>query len=155
MWDSLVNFVHLLATAIWLGGAIFIKAILEPSTRTIDPREAGKLQSAIAKRFTITAWTSIILLIITGFMKTPPGMLLDLSSDVGTILTIKHLLIIVVILIGIIIGFVAVPRLQRAAPAPGSPPSEEFLKANKQLLRLSMISTITGIAIVFCASFLW
>jgi putative copper resistance protein D len=155
MLDSLVNFVHLLATAVWLGGAIFIKAILEPAIKTIDPREAGKLQSSIAKRFTITAWTSIILLIITGIMKTPPGMWFDLSSDVGTILTIKHILILVVLVIGLIIGLVAVPRLQRSAPAPGSAPSDDFLKANKSLLRLSLISTITGVLIVFCASFLW
>lgn len=155
MVDSLINFVHLLATAVWLGGALFIKAILEPAMKKIDPREAGRLQGFIAKPFTITAWTSILLLVITGFMKTPEGMLLDTSSELGIILTVKHLLIVGVLVISILIGLVVVPRLQRAAPAPGSAPSEEFLTANRQLHRLSMASSIAGIAIVACAAFLW
>ncbi len=155
MWESLVNFVHLLATAVWLGGAIFIKAILEPAAKLIDAREAGKLQANIAKRFTIVAWTSIVLLCITGYLKTPPGMLLNLSSDLGMILTVKHILIVFVIAIGLVIAIVAVPRLHRAAPAPGSPSSDEFLKANKLLLRLSMTSTIIGVGILVCAAFLW
>ncbi len=155
MADSLINFLHLLATAVWLGGAIFIKAILEPATRQIDPREAGKLQGVIAKRFTITAWSSIIVLLITGYLKTPAEMLFDTSSSMGLALFVKHILIVFVIVIGLLIAFVAVPRLKRAAPAPGSPPSEDFVKANRQLLRLSMTSTIIGIGILLCASFLW
>lgn len=155
MADSLINLIHLLATAVWLGGAIFIKLVLEPATRRIDPREAGQLQGIVAKRFTIIAWSSIILLCITGVLKTPPGMLLDTASDFGIILTVKHLLILVVIAIGLLIGLVAVPKLRRSAPAPGSPPSGEFLKANKALLRLSMISTVAGVGILACAAFLW
>jgi uncharacterized membrane protein len=155
MADSLVNAVHLIATVVWLGGAIFMKAILEPGLKKIDPREGGKLMGFIAKRFTKTAWTSIILLIVTGFMKTPEGMLFDTSSDTGMILTIKHILIVLVVIVGILIAAVAVPRMQRSAPVPGSAPSEAFINANRQLHRLSMTSTITGIAIVILAAFLW
>ena len=155
MADSLVNAVHLIATVVWLGGAIFMKAILEPALKTIDPREGGKLMGIIAKRFTITAWTSIILLLVTGFMKTPEGMLFDTSSDTGMILTFKHILIVLVVIVGILIAAVAVPRMRRSAPAPGLAPSEAFINANRQLQRLSMTSTITGIAIVILAAFLW
>jgi uncharacterized membrane protein len=155
MADSLINLVHLLATVIWLGGAIFMKAILEPVVKQIDPREGGKLMGLLAKRFTITAWTSIILLLITGFLKTPEGMLLDTSSDMGMILTVKHLLIVVVIIVGLLIALVVVPRLRRAAPGAGSVPTEDFVKASRQLHQLSMTSTITGIAILICAAFLW
>jgi uncharacterized membrane protein len=71
MVDSLINLIHLFAAVVWLGGAIFIKAILEPATRHIDAREAGRLQAIVAKRFTLIAWTSIILLCITRYLKTP------------------------------------------------------------------------------------
>lgn len=155
MADSLINLIHLLATVVWLGGAIFMKALLEPVVKQIDPREGGKLMGLLAKRFTITAWTSIILLLITGYLKTPDGMLFDTSSDAGMILTVKHLLIVVVIIVGLLIALVVVPRLRRAAPGPGSAPAEDFGKASRQLHRLSMTSTITGIAILVCAAFLW
>jgi len=155
MADSLINLIHLLATVVWLGGAIFLKAILEPVVKQIDPREGGKLMGLLAKRFTITAWTSIILLLITGYLKTPEGMLFDTSSDMGMILTVKHLLIVVVIIVGLLIALLVFPRLRRAAPGPGSAPAEDFVKASRQLHRLSMTSTITGIAILACAAFLW
>jgi putative copper export protein len=73
----------------------------------------------------------------------------------GVILMIKHILILLVILVGLLIGLVVVPRMQRAAPAPGAAPPEEFLKANRQLHRLSKASTIGGVAILTCAAFLW
>lgn len=155
MVDSLINLIHLLATAVWLGGAIFIKIIHEPATRLIDPREAGKLQSNIAKRFSIAAWISILLLCITGYLKTPSGMLFDTSSETGITLMVKHVLILFVIVVALVITFVAVPRLRRSAPAPGSQPSEDFLRANRQIQRLSMTSTIAGVVILVCASFLW
>jgi uncharacterized membrane protein len=155
MTDALINVVHLLATVVWLGGAIFLKAILEPALKNIDPREGGRLMGIIAKRFTLTAWTSIVLLIITGLLKTPEGMLLDTSSDVGMILTAKHALIVLVLVVAVLIAVVAVPRMQKSAPAPGDPPSGEFLKANRQLHRFSMTSTVAGVLIVILAAFLW
>ncbi|HSQ77112.1 MAG TPA: DUF4149 domain-containing protein [Bacteroidota bacterium] len=155
MAESLINLIHLLATVVWLGGAIFMKLILEPAMKQIDPREGGRLMGLIAKRFTITAWTSIILLLITGYLKTPDGMLFDTSSDMGMILTVKHLLIVVVIIVGLLIALVVVPRMRRATPNPGSAPSGDFIAAGRQLHRLSMTSTIAGIAILTCAAFLW
>lgn len=155
MMDSIINLIHLLATVAWLGGAVFMKTILEPAMKQISPPEAGKLKALVAKRFTFIAWPSIILLIITGYLKTPTGMLFDTSSQLGTILMVKHALVILVIIVGVLIGTVVVPRMQRSAPAPGSPPSEEFLKANARLHRLSMTSTILGVAIIACAAFLW
>jgi|GEM_PF-1089343 len=155
MFDQIVQFVHLLATAVWLGGAIFIKMILEPSTQRIDPREAGKLSGIIAKRFSISAWIAILLLCITGILKTPGPMFFDTSSEAGIALAVKHVLVIGVILIGLVIALVAVPRLRRAAPAPGAPPAAEFLKAQKLLHRLSMTSTILGVGIIACVTFLW
>jgi len=155
MVDAVVNLVHLLATAIWLGGAIFIKLILEPASRQIDPRENGKLQGLIARRFTIAAWTSLVLLLITGIMKTPSEMYLDFSSDMGRALAIKHILVAAVFAVGLIIALVAVPRMRHAAPGPGAAPSDAFLRAQRFLLRLSLTSTLLGIGVLICASFLW
>lgn len=155
MAENLINFVHLLATAVWLGGALFIKIILDPASRAIDPRENGKLQAVVAKRFSIAAWISIVLLVITGISKTPSGMLMDTTSEAGIILALKHILIIGVIGIGLAIGLVVVPRLRRSAGSPEPAVQLQFQKAGRQLQRLSMTSTVLGIGILLAASFLW
>lgn len=155
MSDGIINAVHLLATAVWLGGAIFIHFILGPILRRIDPREAGKLQGILAPRFSKVAWACILLLIVTGLLKTPSDLLFDTTSDFGRILAVKHAMILAVVAVGLIIAFVVVPRLRKAAPSPGNPPSEEFHTAQRNLHTLAMTNTVLGVLIVLAAAFLW
>jgi putative copper export protein len=120
MDDIIINFFHLLAAAVWLGGAIFIKVVLNPSLAQIDPQQRGKLMGTAAKRFSITAWISIIVLIITGLLKTPSDMLFDVSSDIGIFLTIKIISVIGVVIIGLIIALKLVPAMRKSMPQAGS-----------------------------------
>lgn len=71
MVDVVVNFVHLLATTVWIGGAFYAHFILQPALKMIDPREGGKLLGILGKRFSIAAASSLLLLAVTGIMKTP------------------------------------------------------------------------------------
>jgi len=155
MADSIITLIHLFATVAWIGGALFMKAILEPATKQIDPKEAGRLNAIVAKRFAFVSWPSLVLLLVTGYLKTPAGMLFDTTSHLGMVLTVKHTLIIIVMIVGMTIGMVVVPKLRRAMPAPGTAPSQEFLKASHQLHRLTWTSTLIGLAIVGVAAFLW
>lgn len=82
----IINYLHLLGTIIWIGGAIYMHLVLQPSLKSIDPREGGKLQGIVAKRFSIIAWSSILVLIITGLLKTPSSLLLATTSNFGVIL---------------------------------------------------------------------
>jgi uncharacterized membrane protein len=72
---TISNFLHLLASVIWIGGAAYIHIILMPVFNSIVPQEGGKLQCLVAKPFSIVVWVSIILLIIIGILKTPSAML--------------------------------------------------------------------------------
>lgn len=155
MIDSIINFLHLLATTVWIGGALFIHLILQPSMTLIDPQQAGRLFGAIAKRFSIAAWSSLLVLLFTGYYKTPPEMFFDPSSDTGLILVIKHIFIIAVIIVGLFIGGVVVPRLRAATPNAGEKPSDEFLAYQKRLKTLSTTNTIFALLILLCASMLW
>lgn len=155
MFDYAVNFLHLLATSIWIGGAIYIHLILLPSLRRIDPQQSGKLQGIVAKKFSLVAWTCIIVLLITGYLKTPDGMLFDTSSEFGMILMIKHVFIAGVIVVGLIIALYVVPNMSKAAPKPGEQPSPEFFKHRKRLQFLAMVNLIFGVLILVYASMLW
>jgi uncharacterized membrane protein len=53
MIHNIINFLHLMATTVWIGGAIYIHFILFPALKQIDQQQSGKLQGIIAKRFSI------------------------------------------------------------------------------------------------------
>ncbi len=155
MVDHLINFVHLLAAAMWIGGAIFTKIVLAPALSKIDQQQSGIVQGIVAKRFSIVAWTCIVLLIITGLLKTPAAMLFDVSSETGIFLTIKIISVIGVLIVGLTIGLKVVPAMRKNMPKPGEKPTAEFVKYSGQLDRLALINTILGVLIILWASFLW
>jgi len=129
--------------------------ILMPSIAKIDPGESGKLMGIIAKKFTITAWSTIIILIITGILKTPSDMYFDTSDEYGIYLLIKHVLMIGSIMVGLVITLVYVPGLKANSPEPGEKPSAEFESYSKKIENLSKTNLVIGILILICASWLW
>ena len=151
----LINYLHLLGSIVWIGGAIYMHIVLQPSLKLIDQRESGKLQSVVAKRFSIIAWTSITILIITGFLKTPSSLLLDTTSNFGVILLIKHVFIISAIIVGLTIALHVVPNLQKYAPKPGESPKQEFFKFQNRLKTLATTNLIFALVILGMASMLW
>jgi uncharacterized membrane protein len=155
MVDGIINFFHLLATVVWIGGMFYMDLILMPSIAKIDPGESGKLMGMIAKKFTITAWSAIIILIITGILKTPGDMYFDTSIDWGIFLFVKHVLIIAAIIVGLVITLVYVRGLKANAPKPGEKPSVKFETFSKKIEKLSKINLVFGILILICAAFLW
>lgn len=146
------NFLHLLAAVIWIGGMIFANMILFPSHFAIDPPQRGKLLGAVVKRFTIVSWICIVVLVLTGLYKTPTHMLLSPEGNFGLWLTIKHIVIILLILFGIIITFVIGPKIRKLGPQQGEQPSAEFLNAQKQIRILGTTNMILGIIVLFCVS---
>jgi uncharacterized membrane protein len=155
MVEAIVNFTHLLATAIWIGGAVFIQMILQPSLKLIDPQQSGKLFGVVAKRFSITSWICIGVLVVTGYIKTPERMLYDFSYSLGMFLAVKHTTIILVILVGLVMAFGVVPKLRKFSPKPGEPPSAEFLRYQKRLGTLAKVNLVLGLFVLLNASMLW
>lgn len=155
MVDSIVNFFHLLATAIWIGGAVFIQLVLQPSLKLIDPQQGSTLYGIVAKRFSIAGWACIAVLLVTGYIKTPERMLFDFSYSLALILAIKHTVIILVIIVGLVIALNVVPNLRKNAPKPGEAPSATFLRYRKRLGTLASANLVLGLLVLACASLLW
>ncbi len=141
--------------ALWIGGAAYFHFVLVPALKSIDPPQAGKLQGAIAKRFSVVAWSSIITLLITGILKTPSDLMFDTVSDMGRILLVKQIFFVLVVIVGLSIGLYVVPNMHKNAPQPGQGPSPEFLGFQQRLSRLAMTNFVLGLLIVACASMLW
>lgn len=154
MLDLIRDFLHLLATVTWIGGMIYINLALMPAMTAIDPPQRGKLMGAAGKRFAILAWSSVFVLLITGYMKTPDGMLFETSTAYGLTLTVKHFAILVMMIVGIYISMVIVPQMGKLAPKPNAPPSPDFIKAQKSLPVLSIANMVLGIVVLFCVALL-
>jgi len=153
--ESMTSFVHILAATTWVGGIIYMVLVLLPSLETLDPSSAKVLMGGLSKRFTMVAWTSIILLIITGGMQIQPGTLFDFSSQYGTFLTIKLGSVLLMILIALYITFALYPKVRKLAPAPGEEPSAEFVSLQRRLPLLAKINAILGILVIFSFSMLY
>ncbi len=152
-FTKFVDFLHLMAAIIWIGGMIYISFILMPRLKLVGPQERGKLMNAVGKAFSITAWVCIIILILTGLYKTPASLLFDVESRFGTMLLIKHILILIAIIAGLVIVFSVLPRMRKFAPMPGEKPATEFISAQKTLGILSVSNMIIGILIVILLKF--
>jgi uncharacterized membrane protein len=153
MWfDVVVNFLHIVATVAWIGGMFFMKAVLMPAQEAIDPPQRGRLMGAVAPRFTAVAWTSVVVLIITGLLKTPEGWFMNFGTIASTTLAVKHLLFLGMIVIGLVITFRYVPKMKSLAPAPGDPPSKEFVTAQSRIEALSAINGTLGLLVLLAVA---
>lgn len=127
----------------------YTAVVLMPADQGLEPGPRGQLMGAAAKRFTIAAWCSILVLLITGFLKTPTDMLLATASIYGVVLTIKHTLVLIMTIIGIVITFSVVPKTRSLVPAFGERPSPALVKA-QQLKMLATTNLILGIIVLLC-----
>jgi len=143
-----LDFLHLLATAVWIGGMLFMKLVLIPALQAVEPAQRGRAMGVVAKRFTIVAWSSVVVLLVTGILKTPSGFLLSTESGYGQLLLAKHLLFGAMIVVGLVITLMVAPQLRALAPAAGSPPPAALLAAEKRLEALSAINTVLGLAVL-------
>ena len=92
VYFALLDWIHLLAAVVWIGGIIFYVMILFPSSLVLDPPQRGKLMGAIMKRYAPITWAAIILLIVTGILiNIERGIAtISLSSTYGILFFIKH-----------------------------------------------------------------
>jgi uncharacterized membrane protein len=146
-----VNWLHLFATVIWIGGITTNFLVLLPSMgKVLDPPNMGKLMGAIMKRFRVLIYISIGVLIITGifmniFNKNYQGFMR--FGNTWTVLTlIKHILTIFFIILAIYIFECLFPKLSRLTK---KGPSPDLSKFQKLQLNLLITSFILGIIILF------
>jgi uncharacterized membrane protein len=152
--STLYEFVHLLAAVVWIGGGIFANFVFNPSLTVLEPQYRGVIAGAVGKRFSIFAWSSAMLLLLTGFLKTPSAVLFDVSSGYGLLLVIKLTIVLGAVVSGILISVVYGPRVGKLAPRPGEAPSAEFIRTQKTLGLISITASMLGIALLFCVAML-
>ncbi|MGB8781090.1 MAG: CopD family protein [Candidatus Bathyarchaeia archaeon] len=146
---SILNFLHLLATVVWVGGMATNILVTLPSTREVlEPAVFGRFIGAIMKRFRLIAYVSIITLLVCGVLLT-----LVNENFVGgpfdnawsQLILAKHLFVAALVLLTVYSFEVLAPKVAKLA-AKG--PSPELLKTQKLQLRLASTGFVLGLVIL-------
>lgn len=98
--DSIIIWIHLLASCVWIGGSIFIGLILAPMLKTIGNSIEDRviLMIKVGRRFNKFAFPSFLILILSGiynsrfFFEDPNNFI---TTDYGILLLIKIILVVI------------------------------------------------------------
>ena len=156
--EALITWAHLVSAAIWVGGSLFIGVVLAPLLKTISESAEQRLAIMIrvGRKFNRIAIPSLLILIITGVYKSynfliKPDMLF--STNYGTILIIK--IILVMILVAIFIAHVRIIRPQVEKKIELKEMSNDsFQKLRATIISLGRIIVIISVIILLLAALL-
>lgn len=132
---QILRLLHAIGIAWGVGGATINSILIMKDEK--NPELAPhimKIMPSIVKMI----WAAIIILIISGVFLVP---LITWPID-KTMLSVKHLVVILLVLSGLNLNFRVLPKMKKLAPTDGQP-SPEFLKIKKTL----KISGIVGLVL--------
>ena len=158
---ALSLFLHIAATVIWIGGILLITFLVVPEVNRALAEQTAlyQLLRRLRRRFTIIGNLALVTLIVTGVlqMSTDPHYdgLLSFSNRWSQVLLIKHLLIIVMAIAGLILQFAVAPELERTSLLleRGAGDAAVWRKLRRREGRLSLL--IAALALLILATSAW
>jgi copper transport protein len=116
--NVVIDALHNVATAAWLGGLIGLAVLALPAVRALAPADRVRLGAGVVVRFSALALTAVTVLVVTGVYRAlaeleSVGDIAD--SAYGRALIVKLALFAVLLVGGAYNRLVAHPRLERAA----------------------------------------
>lgn len=148
--STFVNWLHLMATVAWIGGMIVNFTIVLPSMgKALDPPTAGKFIGIMMKKYRVMVYMAILILLITGFIISladgEVGKYFDFNESSSIYFTIKHILVLFMVVLSVISFEVVGPKVAKTAAAG---PSPKLAKMQTMQKSLGMVALLTGILIV-------
>ena len=114
-------FFHILATVVWIGGILLITFLVIPQVNIVleDQSAHHQILLRIRKRFSQVSNLALAALIVTGLlqMTADPNYdgLLRLDNQWSRVLLLKHLLILVMAMLGVLLQLSVAPALERVS----------------------------------------
>ena len=145
--NTLLFWLHTMASLYWIGGIAFILLILIPKTKQILGQEAGNLIGTISKTFKFHVDISIIILVLTGIallmINMPAPDQIELSNNWKKLLIVKHIFVALMIFIHIYRNTLLSKRINRE----NVPSKKKSLQ--KLSLNLVKLVLILGLSVLF------
>lgn len=153
-----ITWAHFISAAMWVGGSLFIGIVLAPLLKTMSNSLEGRLQIMIrvGRRFNKIAIPSLAILIATGIYNSHnilsrPEFLL--SSNYGTILVVK--IILVIALVAVFVAHIKTISKEKENKIMSNEMSEiEIQNIRKKVIGLGQIIIGLSVAILFMAALL-
>ncbi len=158
MEQAIITWIHLVSAAVWVGGTLFIGAVLAPLLKKMSMplEERIQMMVLVGRRFNKIAVPSLIILIVTGIYNsqqiiTNPDSLL--STSYGSFLLVK-----IILVIALIIAFIIHVRIIRKDVEQKIISKEmtekQIQKLRKKIIILGEIIVVISVAVLFFAALL-
>jgi uncharacterized membrane protein len=158
VYDSVIFFIHLVFSSIWVGGSIFLGFVLAPLLKKTMPdiNKRISFMVTVGRRFNFIAVSSLSILVITGiyngrFILSQPSMLFE--SFYGYILFSKIILVCITILV-YIIHIVILNKKTEAKILNNQVPDSYFKVLRNKIIILGRLTVGLSICILFLAALL-
>ncbi len=151
---AILFWLHLMGISIWVGASFLMPLVIIPSVQAgIDPPARLKFMLALADRLLRWILLSIAVVVITGILQT--DRVYGLAYLLGVnVLAIKVVVAVLMILNGVYLGRVLPRRLAKLAPAPGAPPSPEFVRVQRLQVMHAWIQAGLGVVVLLLVGIL-
>ncbi|MEX2431156.1 MAG: CopD family protein [Dehalococcoidia bacterium] len=153
-------YLHLLAMAVWVGGILFIAAVMVPVTRRLEaagrdqgsPGAGSQALGMTARRFRPIGWAALVTLVVTGaWLLAERGVGLgDILSGEGPFygaLRLKLGLVVLLLTLGAFHDFVLGPWLARKLTQAGAQGASE-VKGRRAISWLARVNLLVTFAVV-------
>jgi uncharacterized membrane protein len=148
---------HVVAAAVWIGGMVFIAAVLIPVVRSPEFRSrSAELVRVTGRRFRTIGWGALVVLLVSGFYRAAErgvGVTALLSGEawgsrMGRLLTVKLVLVVAVLVVSLLHDFSIGPRAGRAMNAePGSERALALRRAASWMGRFNLVAALVIVAL--------
>lgn len=150
----LLVFLHVLAAAIWVGGLVYLAAVVVPAVRRLGfgDRERQRLFSELGRRMRVTGWAALLTLVVSGAtMAGLRGITLGAFLDPGAGNRFLVLLRAKVGLVAVVLGVLLAHDLLGAAASRAAPGSERAARLRAWSSWLGRIVTLLSVAVIYYA----
>jgi uncharacterized membrane protein len=153
---ALSLFLHLTATALWIGGLLLTLLLVWPALRH-SLADAPTLQRALnrwRRRFLLISGLSLAVLVTTGMfqMSSDPNYdgVMQISNTWSAILLLKHVLVVAMAVILLVLQFALIPALDRAALLAARRESETdaYARLHRREVWLTWLNAGLGVVVV-------
>ncbi len=144
----ITKFFHEAATIAWIGGMIYQLFIFMPTIKKVDKNVQSQIMGNAIKRFLTLTIVCIALIIITGILATMSVIQAGAPVYYGTygiILLIKHIITIVMIVSGLLVGFYFFPKIAKLT---AKKEQDKIVKVMRYTNIISIVNPILGIIII-------
>ena len=156
--QAVITWIHLVASAIWVGGSLFIAMVFAPVLKTMSSSVEDRLQIMIrvGRKFNRIAIPSLMILIATGIfnahqMLIKPDFLF--STSYGVLLVIK-----IVFVVGLLVAFGIHVRIIRKEVEQKITEKQlsdsQITRLRTKIIIVGQVTVILSVAVLFMAALL-